>query len=48
MIDGTSSVSKDSFKFLIAQSSVADDAEMHELDIKSEKLASDGSVKEIE
>ena len=47
-MDGTSSVSKDSYKFLIAQSSVADDADMRELDIKSEKLVSEGSVKEIE
>ena len=46
MLDGTSSVSKDSYKFLMAPS-VADDAEMQEPDVASEKNKSEGSVKVI-
>ena len=47
MLDGTSSVSKDSYKFLMAPS-VVDDAEMQEPDVASEKNKSDGSVKLIQ
>ena len=46
MLDGTSSVSKDSYKFLMAPS-VVDDAEMQEPDVASEKNKSEGSVKLI-